>query len=117
MADEEIKPTKKVVKKKTAKAAAKKKAVSKKTTTKKTASRKKVATKKAATKKTVKKKATTAASAAKGKPVSAEERWHMVAVAAFYKAEKRGFAAGNAEKDWSEAEKEIDALLKMQGKA
>ncbi len=40
-----------------------------------------------------------------------EERWRMIAVAAYHKAEKRGFAPGNADKDWFEAEKVVDALL------
>jgi hypothetical protein len=38
----------------------------------------------------------------------------MIAVAAYHKAEKRGFAPGGAENDWFEAEKEVDALLGVQ---
>ena len=40
---------------------------------------------------------------------SAEERWNSIAVAAYHKAEKRGFAPGAELQDWVEAEKEIDA--------
>lgn len=43
--------------------------------------------------------------------VSAEERWRMVAVAAYHKAEQRGFAPEGSMDDWLDAEKEIDALL------
>jgi hypothetical protein len=35
----------------------------------------------------------------------------MITVAAYHKAEKRGFAPGNADKDWFKAEKEVEALL------
>lgn len=42
---------------------------------------------------------------------SAEERWNYIAVAAYHKAEKRGFAPGAELHDWIEAEKEVDALL------
>ncbi len=35
----------------------------------------------------------------------------MVAVAAYLKAEKRGFAPGHEIEDWRAAENEIDALL------
>jgi hypothetical protein len=42
---------------------------------------------------------------------SPEERWEVIAVAAYHKAEKRGFAQGNELQDWIEAEKEIDALF------
>lgn len=43
--------------------------------------------------------------------VSPEERWKMIAVAAYLKAEKRGFSPGYEFDDWNQAEKEIDALL------
>jgi hypothetical protein len=46
--------------------------------------------------------------------VTAEERWRMIAVAAYHRAEKRGFEQGSAEDDWFEAEKEVDALLGFQ---
>ena len=40
-----------------------------------------------------------------------EERWRMVAEAAYHKAEKRGFAPGHEKDDWLAAEREIDALF------
>ncbi len=44
-------------------------------------------------------------------PVSAEVRRLMIAEAAYYIAEQRGFAAGNHVEDWLLAEKQIDATL------
>jgi hypothetical protein len=38
----------------------------------------------------------------------------MIAVAAYHKAEQRGFEPGGAENDWFEAEKEVDVLLGFQ---
>jgi hypothetical protein len=38
-----------------------------------------------------------------------EERRRQVAEAAYYKAQSRGFTAGNEELDWLEAEREFDA--------
>jgi hypothetical protein len=35
----------------------------------------------------------------------------MIAVAAYLKAEQRGFAPGHEVEDWTAAEKEIDTLL------
>ena len=35
----------------------------------------------------------------------------MIAIAAYHKAEKRGFASGNELQDWDEAEKEVDKLI------
>ena len=40
-----------------------------------------------------------------------QERRHMIAVAAYLKAEQRGFAPGHEVEDWTAAEKEIDTLL------
>ena len=54
---------------------------------------------------------TTSAKRAPSLAVSPEERWRMVAVAAYHKAEKRGFAAGGALDDWLDAEREVEALL------
>lgn len=45
------------------------------------------------------------------KPVSAGERARMVAEAAYFIAEKRGFIPGCAEQDWAEAERQIATLL------
>nr|VFK27602.1 MAG: Protein of unknown function (DUF2934) [Candidatus Kentron sp. MB]VFK33004.1 MAG: Protein of unknown function (DUF2934) [Candidatus Kentron sp. MB]VFK75691.1 MAG: Protein of unknown function (DUF2934) [Candidatus Kentron sp. MB] len=44
-------------------------------------------------------------------PVTPEERWNMIAVAAYYRAEQRGFMGGNPAEDWIAAEEEIDRLL------
>lgn len=48
--------------------------------------------------------------------VTAEERYRMVAEAADYRAEKRGFAGGEVAEDWLQAEAEIDRLLSQPGK-
>jgi len=39
------------------------------------------------------------------------ERHEMICVAAYYRAERRGFAPGGAEDDWIAAEAEIDRLI------
>ncbi len=44
-------------------------------------------------------------------PISAGQRAHYVEVAAFYIAERRGFAAGNPNDDWLAAEAEVDRLI------
>ena len=43
--------------------------------------------------------------------VFANERHRMIAEAAYFNAEKRGFQAGDETLDWLEAEKNIDSLL------
>ena len=43
--------------------------------------------------------------------VSPEQRYLMIAEAAYYHAERRGFQEGDPVADWLEAEKEIDAML------
>ncbi len=43
--------------------------------------------------------------------VSAEERHKMISETAYYKAEQRGFEAGNEEQDWYDAEREVDERL------
>lgn len=45
--------------------------------------------------------------------VAPEERYKMIAAAAYLRAERRGFASGRALNDWIEAEAEIDAMLKI----
>ncbi len=40
-----------------------------------------------------------------------EQRHRMIAEAAYYIAERRGFSAGNPEDDWYEAEIQIDRAL------
>lgn len=42
---------------------------------------------------------------------TAEERYRMIAEAAYYIAERRGFAPGNPEQDWYEAEAQVDRAL------
>ena len=44
-------------------------------------------------------------------PLTAEARWRMIAEAAYFKAQRRGFVGGDATRDWAEAEQEIDAWL------
>jgi len=83
-----------------------KKATKKKVTNKKVA-KKKVTKKAASTRKTPTKKATTPSSL----DITPEERWKMVAVAAYHKAEQRNFAPGHELEDWTESEKEIDKFL------
>jgi hypothetical protein len=39
-------------------------------------------------------------------------RWQMIAEAAYFKAERRGFNGGDAVRDWCEAEAEVDAQLR-----
>ncbi|ESQ16824.1 MAG TPA: DUF2934 domain-containing protein [Chromatiaceae bacterium] len=43
---------------------------------------------------------------------SRAERERMVAVAAYYLAERRGFAPGFERDDWQRAERQIDQMLK-----
>ncbi|OGA27919.1 MAG: hypothetical protein A3F77_05770 [Betaproteobacteria bacterium RIFCSPLOWO2_12_FULL_67_28] len=43
--------------------------------------------------------------------VSAEERARMVALAAYFRSQKRGFDPGRDLQDWLEAEAEVDATL------
>jgi hypothetical protein len=46
--------------------------------------------------------------------VDPQLRHYLVAEAAYYRAEKRGFAPGDEMKDWFEAEAEVDDLLRKQ---
>lgn len=55
---------------------------------------------------------TTKSSATQG--VSDQERYKMIQDAAYYLAEKRGFAPGHAQEDWAEAERQVDEQLKAQ---
>ncbi|MGA7749712.1 MAG: DUF2934 domain-containing protein [Gallionella sp.] len=85
-----------------------------------------VATKKAApipakkvsapkTEKPTSKQAATAKSApkksVKEKTVAPEERYHMIATAAYFRAQQRGFVCCCEKQDWISAEAEIDAML------
>ncbi|MGH8721290.1 MAG: DUF2934 domain-containing protein [Burkholderiales bacterium] len=49
-------------------------------------------------------------------PVSHEERWRMVAEAAYYIAQRRGFVGGDPTADWAQAEAEVEAKLKQEGR-
>lgn len=40
-----------------------------------------------------------------------EERHHLIEVAAYYVAERRGFHGGCSHDDWLQAEREIDAMI------
>lgn len=46
------------------------------------------------------------------KAVTPAERQRMIAEAAYYLAERRGFAPGNDVQDWVEAERKVDAQLR-----
>jgi hypothetical protein len=50
-------------------------------------------------------------SAAAQQNVSPEERARMIAEAAYYRAERRGFQNGDQTNDWYEAEKEVEVIL------
>lgn len=43
--------------------------------------------------------------------ITSEQRHHLIAEAAYLRAERRGFSGGDATQDWLEAEKEVDAAL------
>lgn len=47
--------------------------------------------------------------------VSPAERNKMIAEAAYYLAQKRGFSGGNELADWAAAEKQVDALIAKRG--
>lgn len=49
--------------------------------------------------------------------VSPQERHEMVAVAAYFRAERRGFVPGNEVQDWCEAAAIIDLMLENMDKA
>lgn len=62
-------------------------------------------------------KKTSSATKTTERPVSSEQRYRMIAEAAYYRAEKRGFSGGDAENDWLEAETEIDDILWQQSES
>lgn len=90
------------------------------TTTKKAVRAKKptatktVRAKKPAAAKTVRAKKTTPKAAPTPAPVPPEERSQLIAVAAYLRAESRGFTNGNEVEDWLFAEREVDARLSGQ---
>jgi hypothetical protein len=45
--------------------------------------------------------------------INAGERRKMIAEAAYFRAERRGFAGGDLIRDWCEAEAEVDAQLRV----
>lgn len=108
------KTTRKVAKKaaKTSKRVAKKKVAKKKAAKKKVAKKAAGKTGKKVARKSPKKAATPAkGSRRKGAGVSMEPRHEMIAKAAYYRAEKRGFEDGDPVVDWLSAEQEVDAIL------
>ncbi len=44
--------------------------------------------------------------------VEPERKWQMIAEAAYYRAEQRGFAPGGELQDWLEAEAQMEAWLR-----
>ncbi|TAM46633.1 MAG: DUF2934 domain-containing protein [Gammaproteobacteria bacterium] len=46
-----------------------------------------------------------------GTVVSPEERWRMIAEAAYFRALQRGFSGGDSVEDWLVAEREVDERL------
>jgi hypothetical protein len=106
-----------------ARKAAAKKPAARKATTKKAAAKpapaRKAAQPKAALKRTPAKK-TSPKKAQRPAPafpsrITHEARWHMIAEAAYWRAEKRGFAGGGEVGDWLEAEADIDGQLAAAG--
>lgn len=49
--------------------------------------------------------------------VTPEQRYHMVAEAAYFIAERRSFNGGDPAQDWLEAEAEVERILQSGGKA
>ena len=45
--------------------------------------------------------------------ITPEERYHMIAEAAYFRAESRSFVMGDAAQDWLDAEAEIDRMLQQ----
>ncbi len=89
-----------------------------KKTVQKKAGSKKASSKKTAKKSTTKKK--TARKNSRGKtaatPVDASIRQQMIAEAAYFIAEQRGFKGGSKLEDWLIAEAQVDARLSKRGK-
>lgn len=51
----------------------------------------------------------------KASGIPSEQRRHYIEIAAYYIAERRGFAPGNPAEDWAQAEAEIDRMLAAGG--
>lgn len=107
--EEKAQPVKAAKPKATKKVA--KKAVAKKSTVKKAATKKAPAPRSTAKKTAQPNPAPVLAAGKNPLRISAEERWRMVATAAYFRAEKRKFSSGHEVEDWLAAEAEIDALL------
>lgn len=89
----------------------KNKTATEKTIKKKVSKKKVLNNKKASTKNATKKSTKPSKQNISSIDITPEERWKMIAVAAYHKAEKRGFAPSHELQDWTEAEKEIDKLM------
>ena len=89
-----------------------KKKVAKKKTTKKKVTKKKTVTKKVAAKKVAKKKVSRKKMAARKPAVSDQERYEMIQRHAYFLAEARDFQPGHETRDWLEAERFVDEMLK-----
>ncbi len=83
------------------------KSLAKKTVAKKTVTKKKVAAAPAQTGVEAVAIASTTSAA-----IDPDTRAQMVAEAAYYRAQKRGFEGGQEQEDWYEGEREIEELLK-----
>lgn len=124
MAETSKKSTKKKAAKKSAEPAAQptavkkspaKKAAASKPAPKKAAPKKAAPKKKAVAKKAAPTKAAPIANTTAPREVTARERWNMIATAAYYLAERRGFQGGDPAQDWTEAERQIDEQLVREG--
>lgn len=90
----------------------------KKTTTKKSTTATKKSTTKKAPAKSTKKTAKTSAAKRVTRPaaktmMTTEERQQQISIAAYLRAEHRGFAPGGELEDWVQAEREIDAAADL----
>ena len=47
--------------------------------------------------------------------ITAEDRWQLIALGAYFRAEGRGFAPGRECEDWFEAENEVEGALLGRG--
>ena len=115
MATAQSVPSKKITSKTAAPTSAKKppakKLIAKTPAVKKSAAETKSIAKKKSTSQAA--KPSSVANKATGKStVAPEERYKMIAAAAYLRAERRGFTSGRALNDWIEAEAEIDAMIK-----
>lgn len=98
----------------TKKATTRKRASTAKTAAANKAPARKAAPKKRATRKSAtpgKTMAKAPSGAPQPKPITPEARHQMIALGAYLRAERRGFAPGGEIQDWLESEKEVDTLL------